>query len=398
VLARQYLFSSVLFCSLLFSSETAPVFQFAHFSSHYNSKSSLLLEYVSFCDASSRAKQEPRRISQMSSAALHNTMSTRTCVTCGLTDVKAHFSKRQWCKGVGHSRCYACVEDPSRAVFDPACVSSTALSNPFGEGTVRVAASGAYSSGPWKGHTCVMKWTKPTFNNGQLPYSTDVYREDMRCIRRTLDFVRAFTATMVTKTQIRVLVPTIHRFDEESLMPNVVYLREPYISGFQKWNSNSGWVNHESEVSPLMCALSHFSYHASGGNNLLCDLQGSWVKTSNLVILTDPVIMTVGPRKFCLPDGGISGMRTFFKKHVCTKYCDPRWILPEEEVRCDDIANGSEGDQRHRYLEALSSRNLVDRAKAVSAKFARGWSTTAIAITTVSRPAPEPNANYLRRQ
>jgi len=225
-----------------------------------------------------------------------------------------------------------------------------------------------------------MKWTKPTFNNGQLPYSTDVYREDMRCIRRTLDFVRAFTATMVTKTQIRVLVPTIHRFDEESLMPNVVYLREPYISGFQKWNSNSGWVNHESEVSPLMCALSHFSYHASGGNNLLCDLQGSWVKTSNLVILTDPVIMTVGPRKFCLPDGGISGMRTFFKKHVCTKYCDPRWILPEEEVRCDDIANGSEGDQRHRYLEALSSRNLVDRAKAVSAKFARGWSTTAKVI------------------
>lgn len=42
-----------------------------------------------------------------------------------------------------------------------------------------------------------------------------------------------------------------------------------------KWNSNSGWINRrEGDADEFMQALSHFSYHMSGGELLMCDLQG----------------------------------------------------------------------------------------------------------------------------
>jgi len=52
-------------------------------------------------------------------------------------------------------------------------------------------------------------------------------------------------------------------------------LVEPYIDMFEKFNSNSGWVNTDCGVAgDVMQALSHFSYHEWDGKYLLCDLQG----------------------------------------------------------------------------------------------------------------------------
>lgn len=48
---------------------------------------------------------------------------------------------------------------------------------------------------------------------------------------------------------------------------------EPWIEGFEKWNSNSGWETREGEHGWLL-SLSHWSYEATGGRYLLCDLQG----------------------------------------------------------------------------------------------------------------------------
>lgn len=50
---------------------------------------------------------------------------------------------------------------------------------------------------------------------------------------------------------------------------------EPFVETFEKFNSNTGWAPHTGEHwSEAMQALSHFSYHASHGQLLLCDLQG----------------------------------------------------------------------------------------------------------------------------
>lgn len=57
-------------------------------------------------------------------------------------------------------------------------------------------------------------------------------------------------------------------------------LVEPMIENFEKFNSNTGWVtNSGAEWGEAMQALSHFSYHHSNRQFLLCDLQGGVYQT-----------------------------------------------------------------------------------------------------------------------
>ena len=51
-------------------------------------------------------------------------------------------------------------------------------------------------------------------------------------------------------------------------------LVEDYLDGkFQKWNSNSGWISHDSIDSSVQ-AFCHFTYHYTDRNFLFCDAQG----------------------------------------------------------------------------------------------------------------------------
>lgn len=61
--------------------------------------------------------------------------------------------------------------------------------------------------------------------------------------------------------------------EEESGLKVLV---EPMINGvpFQKWNSNTGFNDPKLKNNDYIQALSHWSYHTSNGNLLLCDLQG----------------------------------------------------------------------------------------------------------------------------
>lgn len=71
-------------------------------------------------------------------------------------------------------------------------------------------------------------------------------------------------------------------------------------------------------------ALSHFSYHATGGSYVLCDLQGGVMEGGKGVILTDPVILS-RDREFGVTDLGAEGISTFFARHRCTKFCREHW-------------------------------------------------------------------------
>ena len=51
-------------------------------------------------------------------------------------------------------------------------------------------------------------------------------------------------------------------------------LVEPFLSNFQNFNSNTGWQG-STNWSEALQSLSHFSYHHSQGDLVLCDLQGS---------------------------------------------------------------------------------------------------------------------------
>ncbi len=78
-----------------------------------------------------------------------------------------------------------------------------------------------------------------------------------------------------------------------------------------------------------MQALSHFSYHATGGQFVLCDLQGGIY--GNGVILTDPVILSRKGRRYGLADLGPKGISNFFSKHECNEYCRPEWQSPKDQ-------------------------------------------------------------------
>jgi len=109
-------------------------------------------------------------------------------------------------------------------------------------------------------------------------------------------------------------------------------LVERYLEGeWQKWNSNNGYVHHN--TSPIH-AFCHWTYHHSKGRLLFCDVQG--VKTKNSYILSDPCIVTNwDPKikdskpKYGLSDGGIQCITSFFLNHKCNKYCKKHWLKPK---------------------------------------------------------------------
>ena len=94
------------------------------------------------------------------------------------------------------------------------------------------------------------------------------------------------------------------------------FFREPFIQNYTKFNSNSGWADDSTPWPRVMQALSHFSYHITSGQFVLCDLQGGIY--SNAVVLTDPVILSRSKR-FGVTDLGPQGISSFFSNHVCNE-------------------------------------------------------------------------------
>eukprot|EP00475_Leptophrys_vorax_P032317 TRINITY_DN49756_c0_g1_i1.p1 TRINITY_DN49756_c0_g1~~TRINITY_DN49756_c0_g1_i1.p1 ORF type:complete len:147 (-),score=10.84 TRINITY_DN49756_c0_g1_i1:12-452(-) len=116
-------------------------------------------------------------------------------------------------------------------------------------------------------------------------------------------------------------------------------LVEPFIEVFRKFDPNSGWVADSTSWPYLvMQALSHFSYHATAGKYVLCDLQGT--VQGNTIILTDPVILS-RDRSFGLTDLGPDGTSTFFSQHECNEYCHCSWTKPRRKNRLLHVQKGT---------------------------------------------------------
>lgn len=76
------------------------------------------------------------------------------------------------------------------------------------------------------------------------------------------------------------------------------------------------------EWAHAMQALSHFSYDVSGGELLLCDLQGGVGNAG--AVLTDPAICS-RDREYGATDLGVSGIDLFFREHKCRNFCWKSW-------------------------------------------------------------------------
>lgn len=200
------------------------------------------------------------------------------------------------------------------------------LQHPFAAGGFRWVAKGHYTNGPRNGEACVCKW----FKTGHV-FEDSFFSLDIKATDKALDLVKEWNSRSFIDKNVMVNIPQVWVFEPGlSNWAGRKVLQEPYIENYVKFNSNSGWADNETPWPRVMQALSHFSYHISGGQFVLCDLQGGVY--SNAVVLTDPVILS-RRKSFGVTDLGEKGISSFFSNHRCNEFCRSNWSKPNDTTR-----------------------------------------------------------------
>ncbi|KOS21220.1 Alpha-protein kinase vwkA [Escovopsis weberi] len=153
---------------------------------------------------------------------------------------------------------------------------------------------------------CVLKW----FKTGGV-FEADYFTLDIKAVAKALDIVNKFNELNIVNKRIKINVPQVWQFTQNAgeEWAGQKHLVEPFIEGYQKFNSNTGWMDDSLPWGEAMQALSHFSYHVTGGNFVLCDLQGGIYRRE--VVLSDPVILSRN-RDYGVTDLGPEGISSFF--------------------------------------------------------------------------------------
>mmetsp|Transcript_17232 Transcript_17232/g.22413 ORF Transcript_17232/g.22413 Transcript_17232/m.22413 type:complete len:162 (-) Transcript_17232:620-1105(-) len=133
------------------------------------------------------------------------------------------------------------------------------------QGGFKDVYKGRYTGGERKGEYCVSK----VFRDGPV-YSGDFFASEMDVIKKTQQLIERFNAGEFIDKTIYLNIPQVWEFSVDSEKTLV----EPLIDNFEKFNSNTGWRAGGGGWYDCMQALSHFSYHSTGGAFVLCDLQG----------------------------------------------------------------------------------------------------------------------------
>ncbi|KAK4149181.1 kinase-like domain-containing protein [Chaetomidium leptoderma] len=259
----------------------------------------------------------------------------RVCAGCNRNLPQTSYTPNQWSRGHGQSRCAGCVhghhsDTPAAHQSDSGRYNMShngqfdhsALQNPFASGTFRWVAKGTYTSGGRQGEACVGKW----FKTGAV-FEEDYFSLDIKATNKALDIVNRFNQLNIVDKPVKINVPGVWTFRDGGLSgwAGRKCLCEPFIQNYQKFNSNSGWTDESGAWSRAMQALSHFSYHISGGNYVLCDLQGGIYQQE--IVLSDPVILSQ-TREYGVTDLGPDGISSFFSQHSCNNFCRSNWTKP----------------------------------------------------------------------
>ena len=188
----------------------------------------------------------------------------------------------------------------------------------FGEGRSRRAYKGTYTGFCWskEGDPCVVKEFKDQYATAKMDWDSEV-----RVLKKAKEFARRFNRDKETTRPIEYVWSDVWKVTRSQIGTPVLgewCMVEDYLSGqWNKWNSNAGYVASTSTMS--LHAFSHWTYAHSGGNLLVCDLQG--VRYDDKYILTDPVICSID-EEYGNTDMGVQGMALFFSTHQCTSFCN----------------------------------------------------------------------------
>jgi len=192
-------------------------------------------------------------------------------------------------------------------------------SAPFARGAFRNVYKGRYTIGERAGQLCVAKM----FKAGSV-FEASFFDHDVQVVDKALEIIDRWNDEGLVNKSVVLNRPTVWTNEDDGEKALV----EPFIQNWEKFNSNSGWANHETPWHLVMQALSHFSYHVTGGQCVLCDLQGGVYADG--VVLTDPVILSRN-QMYGPTDLGARGISTFFAKHTCNEYCRGHWQQPRDQ-------------------------------------------------------------------
>lgn len=195
------------------------------------------------------------------------------------------------------------------------------LKNPSHRGSTYNIAYGRNYSAKGSGNASIIKWVRTSHSCNQENH----LQTTLRTVRKSADIIYHFLESVDTKGwSIVINLPRIVCCDgdAESHLRGRPALMEPVISGFTKFNSNSGWsLDSKRTYNKVLQALSHFSYIWSKGAMVLCNLQGGVDEKEKKIFLTDPTLLTKDGKVFGCTDVGASGITTFFRWHQCTSIC-----------------------------------------------------------------------------
>ncbi|CAD7925975.1 unnamed protein product [Amoebophrya sp. A120] len=196
----------------------------------------------------------------------------------------------------------------------------------IGAGKHKFVKTGTYENYPGRANSkaCVVKLLKTGAN-----FSSECFHDDVRCAEAALPYIEKFHEYFRSafpkfypggQTFIKVNVPTVwQQINDHNGNRGQKILVEPLIPNFTKFNSNSGKADARCKIAQ---ALSHFSYHASDGREILCDLQGG--RDGKNYVLSDVVVMSAD-KKYGITDLGLPGIENFCAHHVCNCFCSRLW-------------------------------------------------------------------------
>jgi len=209
----------------------------------------------------------------------------------------------------------------------------------LGEGAFRIAYEGRYIGGNRNGQEAACKQFKPEFEEMEEEF----YEDDFRIADKAItlaedwnDFCPNGKEILITKGDVKC--------DEYGDR----YLIEPLIRNYTKFTSNSGWISEQCNHAVMaMEAFSHYTYHRSGGNLIVCDLQGRHKKNryskqhmKTRFELTDVAICS-RQRSYGPTDLGEKGIEAFFWNHRCNQFCQSHWQRPRDPAQWFESCSGT---------------------------------------------------------
>ena len=182
----------------------------------------------------------------------------------------------------------------------------------LGKGTFRVCLAGTFVGGTRNGQEAACKRFKPEYRS----LDNEFFQFDFCISDKVIEVATSWNDFCDHGKEILVNRGSIHYSRS-----GIRYLVEPLIRFFEKYTANNGWIaNTNAWQVRCMEAFAHYSYHYSGGQLLVCDIQGRYRHNrydsgKSRFELGDPAICSV-TRRYGPTDLGRKGHRLFF--------CEPR--------------------------------------------------------------------------